>query len=386
MKITFLIILIFNLNIVFGQVSELLILRTTKNKLSIKENDKLSKDSWTINFNLNPDIYITRKLNSKVTFYSDIDSISFIIKKGRKYDFVVLLNEKDSAFTQIIYQKPFIETLKNAYKYNANEKRDIPNFTYQDSTNENLKKLRQGFNLDSIAGNANEISKILNLMHWIHNLIPHDGIHGNPQVKNALNMINVCKKNNIGLNCRGLATVLNECYLSMGFKSRFVICLPKDSLGIDPDCHVINMVFSKSLNKWIYIDPTHDLYVMNEKGELLGIEEVRKRLINNKPLIINPDANWNHKESTVIEHYIYEYMAKNLYMFKCPLQSQFDTETRAKGKDINYVNLIPTEYFKQEPIIETYTDEFETSFKIYKTNNPNIFWKKPIINTLHNNK
>jgi len=370
-------VFIFSLNFVFGQKQNLPVLKSNANKLSIRENNKLSKDSWTIDFNLNPDIYITQKPNSKITFYSDIDSISFVVEKGEKYDFVVLLNGKDSAFTQIIYQKPYIETLKSASKYNTNEKRNIPNFTYQNKDDENLKKLREGFNLDSIAGNANEVSKILNLMHWIHNLIPHDGIHGNPQVKNALNMISVCKKSDIGLNCRGLATVLNECYLSLGFKSRFVVCLPKDSLGIDNDCHVINMVYAKSLNKWIYIDPTHDLYVMNEKGELLSIEEVRERLINNKPLIINPDANWNHKLSTVKEHYLYEYMAKNLYMFSCPLHSEFDTETRKKGKEIDYINLIPLEYFKQKPIIETYTDESGTTLKTYKTNNSNLFWQKP---------
>jgi len=372
------IVLIFSINFAFGQTQNLPILKTTVQKLSIRDNNKLIKNNWNINFNYNPDIYRATKLNSTVTFYSDVDSISFVIKEGIKYNFIVLLNEKDSAFTQIVYEKPFIETLRNASEYNTNEKQIFPHFTYQDKNNKDLQKLRKGFNLDSIAGSANEVSRILNLMHWIHNLVPHDGIHGNPQVKNALNMISVCKKTDIGLNCRGLATVLNECYLSMGFKSRFITCLPKDSLGVDTDCHVINMVFSETLHKWIYIDPTHDLYVMNEKGELLGIEEVRERLINNKPLIINPDANWNHKQSTIIENYLYEYMAKNLYMFSCPLQSQFDTETRAKGKEINYVNLIPTEYFKQKPTIEIFTDELGTILKTYKTNNPIIFWESSI--------
>jgi len=371
------IVLLSSINFVFAQKEPLPILKTTVNKLSTKENNQYSKNTWSIDTSLKPDIYITTKLPSTVTFYSDIDSISFFVELGKKYDFIVLKNGKDSALTEIIYQPPYIETLKKASEYNLKEKRDIPNFTYQDLNNENLKKLRQGFNLDSIAGNANDVSKVLNLMHWIHNLVPHDGIHGNPQVRNAMNMINVCKKSHIGLNCRGLATVLNECYLSMGFKSRFVTCLPKDSLGIDNDCHVINMVFIESLNKWIYIDPTHDLYVMNEKGELLGIEEVRERLINDKPLIINPDANWNHKQSTVIKHYLYEYMAKNLYMFSCSIHSEFDTETREEGKEIDYINLIPVEYFKQKPIVENYTSQ-GTVFKTYLTNNSTIFWSSPI--------
>ena len=34
------------------------------------------------------------------------------------------------------------------------------------------------------------------------------------------------------------------------------------------------------MKKWLWIDPTFDAYVMNEKGELLSIEEVRERLIS----------------------------------------------------------------------------------------------------------
>ena len=45
------------------------------------------------------------------------------------------------------------------------------------------------------------------------------------------------------------------------------------------------------------MDPTNDAYVMNEKGELIGINEVRNRLINDQPLELNPDANWNHRTS-----------------------------------------------------------------------------------------
>jgi len=262
--------------------------------------------------------------------------------------------------------------LTNAAAYNLNDNRPFPAFTYQDKNNPNLVALRTGFNLDSIAGTGNDVSKIINLLHWIHNLIPHDGQHGNPEVKNAMSMIAVCKKEGRGLNCRGLSTVLNECYLSLGIPSRFVTCLPKDSLGVDQDCHVINMVYAKSLDKWIWIDPTNDAYVMNEKGELLGIDEVRERVINNKPLIVNPDANWNHKASTLKEAYLYNYMAKNMYMFQCPINSEYDTETWKEGKKVPFVTLIPLDYFRQKP------DVNDTKFiTFYKTNNPTLFWAKP---------
>ena len=231
--------------------------------------------------------------------------------------------------------------------------------------------------MDSIAGTGNEVSKILNLMHWLHNLVPHDGNHENPTVKNAMSMIAVCKKENRGLNCRGLATVLNECYLSLGFKSRFVTCLPKDSLGVDNDCHVINMVYAPSLKKWLWIDPTFNSYVMNEKGELLGLEEVRQRIINDEPLIISPDANWNHKESETKDYYLNYYMAKNLYRLECPASSEYDTETGAPGKQINYIDLLPLDYFKQPTKSDWTNPNSKTTQIFYYTNNPAYFWQAP---------
>jgi hypothetical protein len=202
-------------------------------------------------------------------------------------------------------------------------------------------------------------------------------MNGNPEVKNAMSMINVCKKDNRGLNCRGLALVLNECYLAMGIKSRIVTCYPKDSLKIDQDCHVINSVYSESLKKWLWIDPTFDAYVMNEKGELLSIEEVRERLIEDKTLILNPDANWNNQSAQTKEDYLGNYMSKNLYMLECPASSEYNMETSSAGKTNIYIKLIPLDYYAQEPHKAEEKGEKSNSIWIhYKTNNPKVFWER----------
>ena len=270
----------------------------------------------------------------------------------------------------------YLSILKRAGKYNLSDNRTIPKFSYQASDNPNLVALRKGFNLDSIAGQGSDVLQILNLMHWIHDLVPHDGMNGNPEVKNAMSMLEICKKENRGLNCRGLALVLNECYLSMGIKSRVVTCLPKDSLKIDQDCHVINSVYSESLKKWLWIDPTFDAYVMNEKGELLSIEEVRERLISDKPLILNPDANWNNQSTQTKENYLENYMAKNLYILECHSSSEYNMETSSEGKTFNYIRLLPLDYFEQKPDKSEEKGETNNTLWItYKTNNPNVFWE-----------
>ena len=74
----------------------------------------------------------------------------------------------------------------------------------------------------------------------MHDNIPHDGSSSWPEERNAIAMYELCKREESGINCRMLAQVLNECYLSMGLKSRYVTCLPRIMVG---DCHVINVVY-----------------------------------------------------------------------------------------------------------------------------------------------
>lgn len=108
------------------------------------------------------------------------------------------------------------------------------------------------------------------------------------------------------------------------------------------------------------MDPTNDAYVMNENGELLSIAEVRERLINGLPLIINPDANWNHKMSVIKEEYLYNYMAKNLYAFQCFVTTRGDSKSNL---------LLPVEYKGIIPRTKINNPKC--------TNNPNDFWSKP---------
>jgi hypothetical protein len=350
------------------------VIKANSTTVDIKEDNNLMKGVWRIVPEEKPDVYLTS--SKKVTFYTDLDSISFKIEPNEVYDFIILLNGKESACTQIKYQPSRLDMLKKAEKYNYDDTRFIPKFTYQSLNDSNLVRIRRDFKLDSIAGQGSEVFKIINLMHWVHTVVRHDGSSYNPEPSNTENLIKVCREENRGINCRMMATILNECYLAMGIKSRFVTCMPKET-EFD-DCHVINMVYSNTLEKWIWMDPTFDAYIMNEKGELLGIEEVRERLIQDKPLILNPDANWNRKESQTKTYYLEKYMAKNLYRLQTPLVSEYDTETRKNGKEITYVELLPLDGIEQEPQKkENENNKTKIKYTYYKTNNPKFFWTKP---------
>lgn len=172
----------------------------------------------------------------------------------------------------------YIYLLQKSAPYATGSDSTGRHFTYALPTDSNLVRVRQYFRLDSIAGNGDEISKMKRIMLWLHDNIRHDGGGGIPQVpRNAIALYEACKKQERGLNCRGLAIMLSEMYMAMGWPSRFLTCESK-MYGTDHDCHVINMVWSSELGKWVWMDPTFNAFVTDENGLLLHPGEVRQRI------------------------------------------------------------------------------------------------------------
>ncbi|MFT4224705.1 TPR end-of-group domain-containing protein [Dysgonomonas sp.] len=271
-----------------------------------------------------------------------------------------LRNEKrfKEAMLKLKKTGDFLQVLKDAPDYNNDLPKEKIQFTYLDASDPDLVRIRQYFNLDSIAGKGDEISQIKNLMTWVHNRVRHDGNSSNPSPRNTENIVKVCDAENRGVNCRMMATMLNECYLAMGFKSRFITCMPAEYIS---DCHVINAVYSKTLKKWLWMDPTFNAYVSDEKGNLLSIAEVRERLRTDKPVVLNDDANWNNQSKQTKEYYLDSYMAKNLYWLAAPLHSGYNVETA--GTTNGYLNLYPAGY-TPDPVRNDYS-----------TTNDKVFWE-----------
>ena len=202
-----------------------------------------------------------------------------------------------------------------------------------------LQRVKAYFNLDKVAGKGDEISRIKNVLKHIHNLIRHDGSNGNPEHLNAIDLVEACKDGSRGLNCRGMAIVLNECFLAMGIPSRYVTCMPKDYIN---DCHVINAVWSSQLGKWLWIDPEFNAWVTDKQGNLLSIQEVRENLRNGTPVVLNKEANWNNQNKETTEEYLYNYMAKNLYYLIVSANQEYGLEDHAVPNAAHMICLVPT--------------------------------------------
>lgn len=211
-------------------------------------------------------------------------------------------------------QGRYLRTLRKCGPYDSGSYTGGGHFTYAAADDSCMVLVRQFFNLDSIAGTGDEATRMIRIMTWLHDNIRHDGWNGFPNgvSHNAIDLYKACKAQNRGLNCCGLSIVLAEMYMALGWPARFVTCQSFE-YDTDYDCHIICMVWSRALGRWLWMDPTFAAYVMDEHGNLLGPREVRQRLIDGKPLTINANANWNNEEPETKEEYLDYYMAKNLY-------------------------------------------------------------------------
>lgn len=287
--------------------------------------------------------------DSYETMKSDKDLIN--IRGEKKYD---------ELFEQVRQKGSKLCILQHSAPYMGRTGRRAGiTFTYEPATDSALVAIRKYFKLDSVAGNGPELSKIIKVLYFIHDSIRHDGCSTWPTCPfNAIDLYKVTRAEKRGLNCRFMAMMLNDMYLSLGIKSRFVTCQPRD-YDTDEDCHVTDMVWSHTLHKWIWIDPTMCAVVMDEKGQLLNQREVRQRLIQEKPLMINEDANWNHKEYQTVDEYLNNYMAKNLYLLSTHERSECESEAKNGNSKSRCVTLVPKGFdFSYGDILTEDEDEF----------------------------
>lgn len=258
--------------------------------------------------------------------------------------------------------KNHLDILKESPRYAA-DSIVKPDFTYVLPTDSMLTDTRNHFNLDSIAGNGDDISRIKNILYWVHDNIRHDGSHGYPAgPMNLKNFYYSSRRDSCGYNCRALAISLTEALLAEGIPARYLTCESK-KWDKDGDCHVICIAWSESLNKWIWVDPTFAAYVTDENGVLLHPGEVRLRLQNDLPLVLNPDANWNHEDIQTKDYYLDYYMAKNLYILSSNSLNQAEPEGKSNHQQGYVIALVPQQ--------SNYTNAH------YITTDSEWFWQPP---------
>jgi hypothetical protein len=82
---------------------DLPVLRANSATVDVRDGDRFYKGDWVVQPTVALDTYVARRTTEakRITFISDIESLSFDVLPGQTYDFVILLNGKDACHTRI---------------------------------------------------------------------------------------------------------------------------------------------------------------------------------------------------------------------------------------------------------------------------------------------
>ncbi|WP_105617876.1 transglutaminase-like domain-containing protein [Vallitalea okinawensis] len=249
----------------------------------------------------------------------------------------------------------------------------------------NLRTLIDEFNLLSVIAEGNQWEQVKNMLKWVSDTFIWDGSTMDiPNRKNARTIAELGVKN--GTNCWLLSVMMAEFLLAIGFKARFVRCLPFNYK--DGDCHVVVHVYIDDLNKWVMVDPSFNGYVLNQNKIPMSLMEFRKAVMNDDLIIVNADLNEN---GAPLDHDEYKtYMAKNLFQFETYQTTGYGCENITNNHLIRLIakdfdgNRFTRQNIKHRQIIvnEMNNDRLKDLFKVHKkrmkrvnyTNNELCFW------------
>ena len=211
-----------------------------------------------------------------------------------------------------------------------------------DNGHPDFNQLKSKYPIEFIAGEGDDLSKALNLLHWVSAHIYHKGDYAGSVPQNSLDLLEYAydKGYENGINCVCLAKILAECLLAVGLKARQVFIMPCSPY--DGDNHVVTHVYINRFSKWVMLDPTLNAYITNNQGEYLSILELRNHLANQETIYFNKEAKYNDDEWT--DESIKantEYFAKNLFYF---FMSELSTFGTPESPDNRCVLLSPEGY------------------------------------------
>lgn len=140
--------------------------------------------------------------------------------------------------------------------------------------------------------------------------------------------------------CWTYAVVLNEVYLSFGFRSRMIRCLPMDLRPMD--CHCMTMVFSDLYNKWVAFDAAMGTYYTDAEKCPLDVQEIRQILLEGKSLCM-PYV----PRSTSVN--LRWYLCKNMIRFCTYQESAFNIEEPERDRTLYMLN--PVRYRMTDKVV-----------------------------------
>ncbi len=272
-------------------------------------------------------------------------------------------------WTGLLKKHPGFSGQRPAYPHDVS-------FTYAAAKDENLSRLREAYDLAAVAGPGSETERLINLMSWVHRLSGHANEPQIPKELNAFSLIHLAKDKNVQMNCYMKTVILNEVYLSMGWQSRQTHLLPYEKEG--EASHFITSVYAPTLGRWILMDPDFGAYLTDEKGNILGVREVRERLVSGRPLAVkdvDPGGRiataWDNAMTLIQGADYLWFLTDFVFKIRCPRRSIFNQATESERV---YFELIPDGY--RQELLQA-PELTKSGKRIVYLNDEGLFWQSP---------
>ncbi|PKP06503.1 MAG: hypothetical protein CVU10_02765 [Bacteroidetes bacterium HGW-Bacteroidetes-5] len=290
-----------------------------------------------------------------------------------KNSFVVLFScvllSSCSSFYQFVNVSP--SSKLKEISYSKESPNNLYEFYYSDTLgNEYLRELKNEYNIELLVnGEKSDIDKIKSILDWTSKQWVHNGSN-NPTKQDALTILKEAQEGK-RFRCVEYGIVATAALNSVGIPARTLGLKTRDVEKVMRGAgHVVSEVYSKELDKWIFIDPQFNIIPTLNGYPLNGVEFQKEIFNKNAELkLINKQGELTKEDS---DNYI-KWVGKYLFYFDV----LFDQKTlnSSKIKTINgmtKITLVPVGY--KEPRI------FQRRYKIdysYYTNSLNDFYRKP---------
>ena len=297
------------------------LIKATSDLCDIKFGDELEKGCWTISPKTEVDtLQIPFRTHKKFVFYTNVDSIEFIINSDLPHSFYICLNETSYALTVVKGQ----EFQSVALQFDTISKSTDIKFWYeQNENNEYLQLLRSKFPIDSLIKDAKiDMDKAFKILNWVHRQWNHDG-NNEPLKNDAISILEESKEGK-NFRCVEYGIVSVACLNAVGLKARKLSLKTKDVETTQYGAgHVVAEVFLNDLKKWVLIDGQFDaMPVLN--GIPLNAVEFQKAIGENYDQLEIKTSSDTPKEDYT--NWIYPY----LYNF----DALFDNREGIKDKQL----------------------------------------------------
>ncbi len=230
-------------------------------------------------------------------------------------------------------------------------------FQWSDPDNGYLQGLSLEFGLDGIIRDQDsDLSKILAVTDWTHNLWSHSGSN-QPEQNDPLSIYREAISQNRNFRCVEYAIVLTGSLNALDFPSRVLALKMKDVETIKSGAgHVVTETYSREFDKWIFIDPQWNaIPVINDIP--LNAVEFQQALVENRDEIEIPG--FNNRKMVRYFNWIGDY----LYYFDTTLDNRYiNNSSPQKLMLVPFGAVEPKVFQRNHPINNMYYTNSVTDF------------------------